>query len=246
MTNVDSAEIARFNALAAEWWDEAGKLRPIHAFNPARLTFIRDAVCRRLGRDPLAARPYAGLRTLDIGCGGGILAEPLARLGAEVVGADAAADAIAVARRHAEAAGLAIDYRVATAEALAEAGESFDVVLALEVVEHVPDVSAFIAAAAMLARPGGLMVVATLNRTLRSYALAIVGAEYLLRWLPRGTHQWSRFVTPAELAAAFRGAGLAPGPESGVVYNPLRDAWRLSSDMAVNYLMAATKAPDPR
>ncbi len=239
---VDPDEIARFNRLAADWWDEDGKLRPLHRMNPARLAFIKDIVCRRFGRDAAGIRAFTGLQMLDIGCGGGILAEPLARLGAEMVGADAAEEAVAAAQAHAAAGGLAIDYRATTAEALASSGERFDVVLAMEIVEHVPDFAAFLATCAGLVRPGGLLFVATLNRTLRSFALAIVGAEYVLRWVPRGSHQWSKFVRPEEIAAAFRAAGLKAAGETGIVYNPIADDWRRSPDMAVNFIMAAGRA----
>ncbi len=239
--SVDPAEVARFAAMAAEWWDPEGKFRPLHRFNPVRLGFIRDRVAARFGRDPLAPRPLAGLRLLDIGCGGGLIAEPMARLGAEVVGADAAERSIAVARLHAEQSGLGIDYRCTTAEGLAAAGESFDVVLSLEVVEHVADLDAFVAACGTLVRPGGLMVVATLNRTLKAFALAVVGAEYVLGWLPRGTHDWNRFVRPHELARALRAAGLNLAEVTGVTYNPLTDEWRLGRDTDVNYLAVALK-----
>lgn len=239
-STVDEAEIARFSAIAGEWWDPTGKFRPLHQINPIRLAFIKEEICRRFGRDPLAVECIRDLRVLDIGCGGGLLSEPIARLGGDVVGADASGTNIAVARLHAERSGARVDYRATTAEALAEAGERFDLVLALEIVEHVPDMSAFISICAGMVNPGGLMIVSTINRTFKAFALAIVGAEYLLRWLPRGTHQWSRFVTPAELSNAFRAAGLTPGRRSGMVYNPIAGDWRLNAgDTDVNYLMAA-------
>jgi 2-polyprenyl-6-hydroxyphenyl methylase/3-demethylubiquinone-9 3-methyltransferase len=241
-TTVDAAEIARFEAIAETWWDPRGKMATLHKFNPVRLAWVRDAACARFGRDPRRIDCLSGLRFLDIGCGGGILSEPLARLGADVVGADPAVTNIEVARLHAAKSGLAIDYRATTAEALAEAGERFDVVLAMEVVEHVTDVPLFVSVCAGMVRPGGLMVAATLNRTLKSWALAIVGAEYVLRWLPVGTHQWDRFVTPQELEAAMAQAGLTVADESGVVYNPLADRWQLARDMDVNYMLAAEKA----
>jgi 2-polyprenyl-6-hydroxyphenyl methylase/3-demethylubiquinone-9 3-methyltransferase len=195
---VDEAELARFAALAGEWWDPRGKMAPLHKFNPVRLGYIRDAACRRFGRDSKRLDALKGLRILDIGCGGGILSEPLARIGADVVGADPAATNIEAARLHAADGGLAIDYRATTAEALAEAGERFDIVLAMEVVEHVADVNLFVKLTGAMVKPGGMMIAATLNRTLKSFALAIVGAEYVLRWLPRGTHTWDKFVTPNE------------------------------------------------
>jgi len=238
---VDAAEVDRFSRLAGEWWAPRGKMAVLHKFNPVRLTYIRDAACRQFGRDPKRPPCLNGIRILDIGCGGGILCEPLARLGAGVVGADPSPDNIEAAKLHAELSGLTIDYRVTAAEALADAGERFDVVLAMEVVEHVADVGLFVRRCAHMVKPGGLMVAATLNRTLKSFALAIVGAEYVLRWLPRGTHQWDKFVTPNELEIALVQAGLRVSGETGVIYNPLADQWRLSSDMDVNYMLTTEK-----
>jgi 2-polyprenyl-6-hydroxyphenyl methylase / 3-demethylubiquinone-9 3-methyltransferase len=243
---VDPAEVAKFERMAAEWWDADGKFRPLHKLNPARLSFVRDAIAEHFGRDAKAAKPLAGLSVLDIGCGGGLLTEPMARLGAEVVGADPSHANIEAARRHAEQMRLAIDYRDTTAEALAAAHEAFDVVLALEVVEHVADVEAFLHACAALTKPGGLFIVATINRTAKAFALAIVGAEYVLRWLPRGTHDYSKLIRPAELETALGRAGLGVIERSGVTYNPLMDRWSLSSDTDVNYMMAAEKRqPQP-
>jgi 2-polyprenyl-6-hydroxyphenyl methylase/3-demethylubiquinone-9 3-methyltransferase len=238
---VDEAELARFAALAGEWWNPRGKMAPLHKFNPVRLGYIRDAACRHFGHDPKRLDALAGLRILDIGCGGGLLSEPLARIGAAVVGADPAAANIEAARLHAAESGIAVDYRATTAEALAEAGERFDIVLAMEVVEHVADLNLFVELTGAMVKPGGLMIAATLNRTLKSFALAIVGAEYILRWLPRGTHQWDKFVTPHELEIALTRAGLAVLDETGVVYNPLADRWRLAEDMDVNYMLAAER-----
>jgi 2-polyprenyl-6-hydroxyphenyl methylase/3-demethylubiquinone-9 3-methyltransferase len=238
---VDQDEVARFSRLAGEWWDPRGPMAALHKFNPVRLAYIRDRSAEHFGRDARSLDSLAGLRLLDIGCGGGILCEPLARLGASVLGADPAANNIAVARAHAARAGLAIDYRDTTAEALAQAGESFDVVLAMEVVEHVTDVGLFIGCAAAMVKPGGLLFVATLNRTAKSFALAIVGAEYILRWLPRGTHQWDKFVTPNELEIAIEQGGLRISGETGVIYNLLADRWQLSRDMDVNYMVVAEK-----
>jgi 2-polyprenyl-6-hydroxyphenyl methylase/3-demethylubiquinone-9 3-methyltransferase len=238
---VDAAEVARFSALAATWWDTRGKMAPLHKLNPVRLAYIRDATCQHFGRDPKRVGCLAGLRILDIGCGGGILSEPLARLGASVLGADPSTTNIEVAKLHAAQSGLAIDYRATTAEALSEAGERFDVVLAMEVVEHVADVDLFVRKCADMVKPGGLMVAATLNRTIKSFALAIVGAEYVLRWLPIGTHQWDKFITPAELETTLEEAGLRVIGESGVVYVPFADRWRLSDDSDVNYMMVADK-----
>src|SRR5437588_2049015 len=236
-STIDEAEVARFSALAAEWWDPHGKMAVLHKFNPVRLGYIRDAACKRFDRDAKQLGCLKGLRILDIGCGGGILCEPLARLGATVLGADPSEKNIAAAKLHAEQSELAIDYRVATAEALADAGERFDIVLAMEVVEHVADVKLFVSRCAEMVKPGGLMVAATINRTLKSFALAIVGAEYVLRWLPRGTHSWDKFVTPDELEIAMELSGLRTTDERGVIYNLLADRWELSTDTDVNYMV---------
>ena len=240
-SSIDHAEIDRFSRMASTWWDPRGPMATLHKFNPVRLAYIRDQAAAQFDRDARALDSLKGLRMLDIGCGGGVLSEPLARLGAQVVGADPSEENIAVARAHAEEAGIDVDYRATTAEDLAEAGEQFDVVLAMEVVEHVTDVKAFVASCASMVKPGGLMIAATLNRTLKSFALAIVGAEYVLRWLPRGTHQWDKFVKPEELELAFERAGLQVSGERGVVYNPLADRWQLSSDMDVNYMLVARR-----
>jgi 2-polyprenyl-6-hydroxyphenyl methylase/3-demethylubiquinone-9 3-methyltransferase len=238
---IDQAEVDRFRRLAREWWDASGKFRPLHQIGPVRLGYIRDELVRHFGVLPKALRPLEGLTVLDIGCGGGLIAEPLARLGARVTGIDPGAENVAVARAHAEPQGLAIDYRVATAEELAAAGEAFDAVMCLEVVEHVPEPGLFLKTCAGLVRPGGLMVLSTINRTLKSYALAIVAAEYVLGWLPRGTHQWDRFMTPEELAAHLTAAGMGPARFMGFVYSPLRDTWSLDPDTDVNYLASAAK-----
>jgi 2-polyprenyl-6-hydroxyphenyl methylase/3-demethylubiquinone-9 3-methyltransferase len=241
-STVDDAEVARFAALADEWWDARGKMAVLHKFNPVRLAYIRDAACRRFARNPKHLDCLKDLRILDIGCGGGILSEPLARLGAAVVGADPAEKNIAAAKLHAAQGELAIDYRATTAEALADAGERFDIVLAMEVVEHVADVKLFVRRCAEMVKPGGLMVAATINRTMKSFALAIVGAEYVLRWLPRGTHQWDKFVTPDELEIAMERVGLRTTDERGVIYNLLADRWELSTDTDVNYMVLGEKA----
>jgi 2-polyprenyl-6-hydroxyphenyl methylase/3-demethylubiquinone-9 3-methyltransferase len=240
-STVDDAEVARFSAMAEEWWDLRGKMAVLHKFNPIRLGYIRDAACKAFDRNPKQLDCLKGLRILDIGCGGGVLSEPLARLGASVVGADPAERNIAVARLHAAQSDVAVDYRATTAEALADAGERFDIVLAMEVVEHVADVKLFVQRCAEMVKPGGLMIAATINRTLKSFALAIVGAEYVLRWLPRGTHQWDKFVTPDELEIAMERAGLRTTDERGVVYNPLADRWSLSRDIDVNYMVLAER-----
>jgi len=238
---VDQDEVARFSRLSGEWWDAHGPMAALHKFNPVRLAYIRDRAAGHFRRDATRLDSLAGLRILDIGCGGGILSEPLARLGAGVVGVDPSESNIAVARRHADQSQLTIDYRNDSAEALAAAGETFDVVLAMEVVEHVTDLGLFADSAAAMVKSGGLLFVATLNRTIKSFALAIVGAEYVLRWLPRGTHQWDKFVTPEELETAIEDVGMAVIGERGVVFNPLAARWQLSSDMDVNYMLVAAK-----
>lgn len=238
--NLDPAEIGRFNALAETWWDPNGPMKPLHRLNPTRLTFLRRVLSTHFGRDPRALDAFSGLRLLDLGCGAGLVAEPLARMGFAVTGLDLAEDNIRVARQHAEAGGLAIDYRAVPVENF-EADAPYDAITMLEVVEHVPDVEAFVKAAARHLRPGGILVASTLNRTLKSWGLAIVGAEYVLRWLPRGTHDWKRFVTPDELDTHFIAAGLTPTTRSGMVFQPLTGAWQLSEDCDVNYLAVAVK-----
>lgn len=239
--SIDPGEVSRFAAMAGEWWDANGPMRPLHRLNPIRLGYIKERVARHFDRDPGRSSALDGLRILDIGCGAGLVSEPLCRMGATVTGVDPSPEVIAAARLHAGDGDLAIDYRATTAEALAAAGETFDAVLMLEVVEHVADVPAFVATVGSLVRPGGMVVASTINRTLKAFALAIVGAEYVLRWLPPGTHSYDRLVTPEELAAAFSGAGLAPFDETGVMYVPLADRFRLTGDMDVNYMMAAAK-----
>ena len=240
--SVDAAEVAKFSALADQWWDPEGSFRPLHKRNPARLAFIRDRLCLQFERDPEGARPLDGLRVLDIGCGGGLLTEPMARLGAVVTGLDASERNVRVAENHAGRMGLDIDYRHRTAEGMAATGVEFDVVLNMEVVEHVADVGAFIGAASTLVAPGGAMIVATLNRTAKAFALAIVGAEYVMRWLPRGTHDWRKFVRPSELAAALRHGGMSIEMQAGMVYDPVRDRWRVDPrDINVNYMVHAVK-----
>ena len=241
-TTIDPAEVAKFEAMAAEWWDPNGKFRPLHMLNPCRLDYITTQIAAEFDRDLRAERPFAGLRILDIGCGGGLLSEPMARLGAEVVGADAAERNIPVARLHAEQSGLEIDYRHTTAEALAEAGEAFDVVLNMEVVEHVADPLGYLTACRQLLKPGGLHICSTLNRNAKSFAMAIVGAEYVMRWLPKGTHDWQKFITPDELYDLLRSAGLTPVDRKGFVFNPVRWDWSLSDrDLSVNYVTASTR-----
>ncbi|HUC47875.1 MAG TPA: bifunctional 2-polyprenyl-6-hydroxyphenol methylase/3-demethylubiquinol 3-O-methyltransferase UbiG [Xanthobacteraceae bacterium] len=238
---IDESEVARFSRLSSQWWDPNGPMAPLHKFNPVRLAYIRDRAAAHFNRDPNRLDSLAGLRMLDIGCGAGVLSEPLARLGASVVGADPSQSNIAAARHHAAQSGLTIDYRATSAEALEASGESFDVVLAMEVVEHVADVGLFIDIAAAMVKPDGLMFVATLNRTVKSFALAIVGAEYILRWLPRGTHQWDKFVTPNELEIALTQSGLQVIDQAGVIYNLLADRWQISTDLDVNYMLTAAK-----
>jgi len=240
-TTIDDAEIAKFTAMAEEWWNPQGKFKPLHKFNPVRLAYIRERAIAHFNREPAQRHPLEGLRVLDIGCGGGLLSEPMARLGARVTGADAAERNIRIAQLHADQSGLEIDYRATTAEALAAAGEQFDLVLNMEVVEHVENVPLYMKSCADLVAPGGLMVVATINRTARAFALAIVGAEYVLGWLPKGTHQYSRFLTPEEIAALLERNRMRVVDRLGVTYNPLQDAWNRSRDMAVNYMMLAEK-----
>jgi 2-polyprenyl-6-hydroxyphenyl methylase/3-demethylubiquinone-9 3-methyltransferase len=246
MTNAPNAtldrdEVARFAKLADEWWDAQGPFKPLHRINPTRLTYIRGQLCRTFGRDPKVGASLQGLSVLDIGCGGGLVAEPLARLGADVTGIDPASENIQAAKAHAKGAGLDVTYRPMTAEAMAKEGGAFDAVLLLEVVEHVPDVPLFLKTVAPLVKPGGVMILSTLNRTLKAYALAIIGAELILRWLPAGTHDWNRFVTPDELKAGLKGAGLAVGDVTGLVYDLLADEWRLSRDTDVNYFATAIR-----
>ncbi len=239
---VDDAEIAKFEAMAAEWWDPKGKFAPLHMMNPVRLDYITSQIAAEYGRDLRDDRPFAGLRVLDIGCGGGLLSEPMARLGATVVGADAAERNIPVAQIHAEQSGLEIDYRFTTAEALAAAGEQFDVVLNMEVVEHVADPLAYLTACQQLLKPGGLMLCSTINRNPKSFAFAIVGAEYVMRWLPKGTHEWSKFITPEELYDLIAKAGLDPVDRKGYVFNPISWQWSISDrDLSVNYVTASVK-----
>jgi 2-polyprenyl-6-hydroxyphenyl methylase/3-demethylubiquinone-9 3-methyltransferase len=241
-TTVDPAEVAKFERLAAEWWNPEGKFKPLHMLNPCRLDYITGQIAAEFGRELAADRPFAGLRLLDIGCGGGLLSEPMARLGANVVGADAAARNIPVARLHAAQSGLVIDYRHATAEELAAQGEHFDVVLNMEVVEHVPDPAGYLAVCARLLNPGGLMICSTINRNPKSFAYAIVGAEWVMRWLPRGTHDWRKFLTPDELYGHLRAAGLEPVDRKGFVFDFLSWSWSISDrDLSVNYVTASVK-----
>lgn len=239
---VDPNEIAKFEAMAAEWWDPNGKFKPLHMLNPCRLDYITQQVAGEFGRDLTTKNPFEGLRILDIGCGGGLLCEPMARLGADIVGADAAERNIPVARVHAEQAGLNVDYRHTTAEAMAEAGEQFDVVLNMEVVEHVADPLSFLTACQRLLKPGGLHLCSTINRNPKSYVMAIIGAEHIMRWLPKGTHEWNKFITPDELFELMTQAGLNPVDRKGYVFNPIAWSWSISDrDLSVNYVTAALK-----
>ncbi|MAF94918.1 MAG: bifunctional 3-demethylubiquinol 3-O-methyltransferase/2-polyprenyl-6-hydroxyphenol methylase [Rhodospirillaceae bacterium] len=240
-STAEADEIARFAAIAESWWDPAGDFRPLHRLNPARLEFIRDHGARHFGRDPLGPGPFKGLSVLDIGCGGGLLSEPMRRLGAAVTGIDAGQEAIEIAKAHARQSGLDIGYRHRLPEELDAEKGRFDLVLNMEVVEHVADLGAFLAASAGLVKPGGAMVLSTLNRTLKALALAKIGAEYVLRWLPRGTHDWRKFVRPSELAAGLRSGGVDITGLKGMSYDPIGDEWRLSGDLAVNYLAFAVK-----
>ena len=241
-TTTDNAEIEKFQAMAAEWWDPEGKFKPLHMLNPCRLDYITAQIAAEFDRDLTAPEPFKGLRILDIGCGGGLLSEPMARLGAEVVGADAAERNIPVARVHAKEQGLDIDYRHTTAEALVDKGETFDAVLNMEVVEHVSDPLAFLTACHDLLKPGGLMTCSTINRNPKSFAMAIVGAEVIMRWLPKGTHDWNKFITPDELYGLLRQAGLDPVDKKGFVFNPVTWSWRLSDrDLSVNYVTTSVR-----
>jgi len=246
-SSVDPAEVERFSRIAAEWWDPRGKFAPLHRFNPTRLAFIRDQALHRFGRDPKARRPFEGLRLLDIGCGGGLLSEPMSRLGFDVVGVDAAARNIGTASAHAAEQGLSIDYRCATAEALLAQGEAFDGILNMEVIEHVADPRQFLRDCAAMLRPpspgkqGGLMIVATLNRTLKAFALAKLGAEYVLRWLPAGTHDWSKFLKPEELRGFLADVAVTVDGPYGVVFDPLSGRWSQGHDAQVNYMMTVVR-----
>lgn len=238
---LDREEIARFAAMADEWWDPKGKFRPLHKISPARLAFFREVICQHFGRDEKSEQALEGLSLIDIGCGGGLVAEPMAKQGATVTAIDPAEKNIRAASIHAEEQGVEVDYRACRAEDVAAAGETFDVVLLLEVVEHVPSVPDFTKLVSSLVAPGGLIIISTINRTTKAFALAIVGAEYILRWLPKGTHQWNRFVTPDELADCVSNAGLMPRERRGLSFNPLRDEWRISSDTDVNYFLTASR-----
>ncbi|WP_294223704.1 bifunctional 2-polyprenyl-6-hydroxyphenol methylase/3-demethylubiquinol 3-O-methyltransferase UbiG [uncultured Shimia sp.] len=242
-TTVDPAEVAKFEAMAAEWWDPNGKFKPLHMLNPCRLDYITTQIAAEFNRDLSAAHPFAGLRLLDIGCGGGLLSEPMSRLGADVVGADAAGGNLPVARIHAEQSGLQIDYRHTTAEAMAEAGEQFDVVLNMEVVEHVADPLSYMTACQQLLKSSGLHICSTINRNPKSFAVAILGAEYVMRWLPKGTHEWHKFITPDELFVLIEQSGLTPIDSKGFVFNPISWQWSISDkDLSVNYVTASSKA----
>jgi 2-polyprenyl-6-hydroxyphenyl methylase / 3-demethylubiquinone-9 3-methyltransferase len=240
-TTINPEEIAKFSAMADDWWDPKGDFKPLHKFNPVRLGYIRDWALKHFDRSASARRPLEGLSLLDIGCGGGLLTEPLTRLGASVTGIDAGAKNIAVAKLHAERSGLPIEYRETTSEALAAEGKTYDIVLNMEVVEHVDNVPLYMKSCADLVAPGGLLFSATINRTARALAFAKFGAEYVLRWLPRGTHDWNKFLTPAELKALITRNGLTITDETGVVFHPLADEWRQSRDMGINYMILAER-----
>ena len=240
-TTIDQAEVDRFTAMAAEWWNPAGKFKPLHKFNPVRIRYIRDKAATHFGREANSHKPLEGLRVLDIGCGGGLLSEPMARMGATVIGADASERNIGIASTHAAQTGVTVDYRAVTAEQLAAEGEKFDIILNMEVVEHVADVDFFITTCASMVKPGGMMFVATINRTMKAMALAIIGAEHVLRWLPKGTHQYEKLVRPDELEKPLTASGMQFDERTGVFFNPLMNQWNLSKDMDVNYMMLATR-----
>lgn len=240
-TTINEDEVAHFAAMAEEWWDPSGKFKPLHKFNPVRLAYIRTEILDHFKLDGTKRHPFKGLKILDIGCGGGLLCEPMTRLGATVTGADASEKNIRIAASHAEQTGLEIDYRATTSETMAAAGEQFDVVLNMEVVEHVADVPLYLSSCAELVKPGGLMFVATINRTAKAFALAIVGAEYVLRWMPKGTHSYSKFLTPEEISSQLKRHGMSIKDKCGVTYSPLQDQWRKSRDMSVNYMLLAEK-----
>ncbi len=240
-STLDPEEIARFGAIADEWWDASGKFRPLHKISPARLSYLRDQICRHFGKDSTSNKALKGLSLIDIGCGGGLVAEPLAHQGATVTAIDPSINNIEAARHHAAAQNVSIDYRACRAEDVLEKKETFDVVLVLEVVEHVPSVADFVGLVSKLVAPGGLLILSTINRTTKSFALAIVGAEYILNWLPKGTHQWNRFVRPEELSAMVSQTGLSVRETRGLVYNPFKDSWSVSSDCEVNYFLTASR-----
>ena len=240
-TTIDADDVARFSAMADEWWDPTGNFKPLHKFNPVRLGYIRDRLCAHFGRDAQSLTPLDGLTLLDVGCGGGLISEPLARMGATVTGIDASEKNIGTAQAHAARSDIAIDYRCTTAEDLRDAGETFDIVLSLEVVEHVADVDLFLGSCAALVRGGGATVLATLNRTPKAFMFGIIGAEYVMRWLPRGTHNWKKFVRPSELAAGLRRGGIDVSNISGLSFDLLGDQWRVSDDVSINYIMFGTK-----
>ena len=238
-STVDPSEIAKFTAMADDWWDPQGKFKPLHRLNRARLSYLRDVICQRFGRESKASRPLDGLRLLDLGCGGGLISEPMTRLGAQVVGADMTPVNIEIAKSHAASQSLNIDYRHVSAESLVEAEESFDVVLALEIIEHVADVDLFIDQCCRLVRPGGVLIFSTINRTPKAYAMAIIGAEYVMRWLPKGTHEFDKFVRPEEIASQIDPGVFNVNPPQGLSYDLFQSRWQLSDDTSVNYFLSA-------
>lgn len=241
MTTIDENEVEKFSKIADEWWNENGKFKPLHKFNPIRLNFFKHEICKFFSRDEKLLTPFEGLKILDIGCGGGLVAEPISRLGADLIAIDASQKNINVAQIHAEKSGLKIDYQCTTAEELAKKNQQFDVVLALEIIEHVADVEKFIQSCSQLAKPNGIIFVATLNRTAKSLLMAKFGVEYILRWLPIGTHDWRKFLKPSEIENIAKNQQIKLKKIQGFSYNLIKDQWSFSEDLSINYCLVFVK-----